>query len=144
MNIIEQAKQKMFETELSCFAYLKIGNYTSKYNGIRPLLQPLNADKSFFEDAIVIDKVIGKSAAFLLILGKVKKVHAMIMSEHAKNLLEKYNIVYSYDRLVPYIENNLKTDMCPMEKTVLNIEDVNEAFIALNQKVSDLMKQREI
>lgn len=144
MNLIEQAQQKMSELELTCFAYLKIGNYTSKFTGIRPLLQPLNADKSFFEDAIVVDKVIGKSAAFLLILGKVKKVHAIIMSEHAKNLLDKNNIEYSYDHLVPFIENNLKTDMCPMEKTVLNIEDVHEAFIALNQKVSDLMKQREL
>ena len=111
MDLIEQAKEYIQNENLSCFAYLKIGQYKSNYSGIRPLLQPLNADHTFFEDAILIDKVIGKSAAFLLIYGKVKKVHAMIMSEHAKNLLEKYNIVYSYDRLVPYIENNLKTDM---------------------------------
>ena len=66
------------------------------------------------------------------------------MSEHAKNLLEKHNVEYSYDRLVPFIVNNLKTDMCPMEKTVLNIEEIDEAFNALNHKVSELMKQREI
>jgi|GEM_PF-461702 len=144
MDLIEQAKLKILESDLSCFAYLKIGNYSSKFTGIRPLLQPLNADITFFEDAVVIDKVIGKSAAFLLILGKVKKVHAMILSEHAKNLLDKHKIEYSYDQLVPYIENNIKTDMCLMEKTVLNIEDVHEAFLALNQKVNDLMKQRDL
>jgi iron complex outermembrane receptor protein len=144
MNLIEQAIQKMSESDITCYAYLKIGTYTSKFTGIRPLLQPLNADKLFFEDAIVVDKVIGKSAAFLLLYGRIKKVHAIIMSEHAKNLLEKHNVEYSYNRLVPFIVNNLKTDMCPMEKTVLNIEEIDEAFNALNHKVSELMKQREI
>ena len=142
MELLKEARIKIIELELSCFGYLKVGTYTSKFAGIRPLLQPLNVDKSFFEDAFIIDKVIGKSAAFLLLYGKVKKVHAFIMSEHAKNLLDKHNFVYSYDRLVPYIMNNLKTDMCPMGKTVLNIEDIDEAFIALNLKVDELMKQR--
>lgn len=144
MDLLNDAKIRMLESELSCFAYLKIGTYTSKYAGIRPLLQPLNIDKSFFEDAFVIDKVIGKSAAFLLLFGKVKKVHAMIMSEHAKKLLDNYDFDYSYDNLVPFIQNNLKTDMCPMEKTVLNIENINDAIVALNKKVDDLMKQREL
>lgn len=144
MNLINQAIQEMSESDFTCYAYLKIGTYTSKFNGIRPLLQPLNKDKTFFEDSIVVDKVIGKSSAFLLIYGKVKKVHALIMSEHAKNLLDKHPIEYTYDQLVPFIENNLKTDMCPMEKTVLQIEDSNEAFIALNHKVNELMKKREL
>jgi hypothetical protein len=144
MELIHQAKIKMLESKLSCFAYLKNGEYTSQYSGIRPLLQPLNKDKTFFEDAIVIDKVVGKSAAFLVLYGKVKKVHAFIMSEHAKNLLDLYSIDYSYDKLVPYIVNNIKTDMCPMEKTVLNIDDIEEAFNALNRKVDELMKQREL
>lgn len=144
MNRIEIAKNEMIKNGLTCFVYLKNGKYTSQYAGIRPLFQPLKNDKTFFEDAFVVDKVIGKSAAFLILYGKVKKVHAFIMSEHAKNLLDKYNVEYSYDKLVPYIINNLKTDMCPMEKTVLNIEDIDEAFIALNQKINELMKQREL
>lgn len=143
MDLLNDAKIRMLESELSCYVYLKIGTYTSKFAGIRPLLQPLNVDKSFFEDAFVIDKVIGKSAAFLLLYGKVKKVHATIMSEHAQKLLESYNIDYSYDRLVPFIQNKLKTDMCPMEKTVLNIENIQDAFVALNKKVDDLMKNRK-
>ena len=143
MNRIEHAKNEMMENGLTCFVYLKNGMYTSQYAGIRPLLQPLKTDKTFFKDATVVDKVIGKSAAFLILYGKVKKVHAFIMSEHAKHLLDKHNVDYTYDKLVPFIVNNLKTDMCPMEKTVLNIEDIDEAFIALNQKVNELMKQRE-
>lgn len=144
MDLLNDAKSRMLISELSCFAYLKIGTYTSKYTGIRPLLQPLNIDKHFFEDAFVIDKVIGKSAAFLLIYGKAKKVHAMIMSEHAKKLLDDYGFDYSYDTLVPFIQNNLKTSMCTMENVVLNIDNVDDAIVALNKKIDDLMILREL
>lgn len=142
MELLIDIKKRMIDEELSCLAYLKVGTYTSQYGGIRPLLQPINLDRDYFENAYVIDKVIGKSAAFLLIYSKVKKIHAFIMSEHAKNLLDLHNIVYSYDELVPYIQNNLKTGMCPMEQSVINIEDPSLALIALNHKVSELMKQK--
>ncbi len=142
MDLLIDAKIRMIEEDLSCFAYLKIGTYISQYGGIKPLLQPINIDKDYFEDAFVIDKVIGKSAAFLLIYSKVKKIHAFIMSEHAKNLLDLHNIPYSYDDLVPYIQNNLMTGMCPMEQSVINIDDPKLALDALNAKVSELMKQK--
>lgn len=142
MELLIDIKKRMIDEELSCLAYLKVGTYTSQYGGIRPLLQPINLDRDYFENAYVIDKVIGKSAAFLLIYSKVKKIHAFIMSEHAKNLLDLHNIVYSYDKLVPYIQNNLKTGMCPMEQSVINIDDPSLALFALNHKVSELMKQK--
>jgi len=142
VELLIDIKKRMIGEELSCLAYLKVGTYTSQYGGIRPLLQPINLDRDYFENAYVIDKVIGKSAAFLLIYSKVKKIHAFIMSEHAKNLLDLHNIVYSYDELVPYIQNNLKTGMCPMEQSVINIDDPSLALIALNHKVGELMKQK--
>lgn len=142
MELLIDVKKRMIEEDLSCFAYLKVGTYTSQYGGIRPLLQPINIDKDYFEDAFVIDKVIGKSAAFLLIYSNVKKIHAFIMSEHAKNLLDLHNIPYSYDELVPYIQNNLKTGMCPMEQSVIHMDDPKLALVALNTKVNELMKQK--
>jgi len=142
VELLIDIKKRMIEEDLSCFAYLTVGTYTSQYGGIRPLLQPINIDKDYFEDAFVIDKVIGKSAAFLLIYSSVKKVHAFIMSEHAKHLLDLHNIPYSYDELVPYIQNNLKTGMCPMEQSVINIDDPKLALVALNNKVNELMKQK--
>jgi len=142
VELLIDIKKRMIDEDLSCFAYLKVGTYTSQFGGIRPLLQPINIDHYYFEDAYVIDKVIGKSAAFLLILSKVKRIHAFIMSEHAKNLLALHNIEYSYDELVPYIQNNLKTGMCPMEQSVIKVDDPSLALIALNHKVSELMKQK--
>ena len=48
---------------------------------------------------------------------------------------------YDYEKLVPYIINRTHDGMCPMEQTVYNLTDLNEAFIALKHKQSELMKQ---
>ena len=34
--------------------------------------------------------------------------------------------------MVDFIENNDRTDMCPMEKKVINIDDPEEAFITFS------------
>lgn len=123
----------------SCVAYCTHGLYTSQAMGIRPLIQPINQDALFFKDAIVIDKVIGKSAAMLLLYGQAQAIHAQIISEHALNCLKSSNIHVSYDVLVPYIQNNDRTGMCPMEATVLNIDDPYDGLLALRAKIQELM-----
>ena len=95
----------------------------------------------YFEDAIVVDKVIGKATAMLLILSKVKYIYAYVLSEKAKEILEYYHISYDCEKVVPYIINRTHDGMCPMEKTVYDMNDLDEAFIALKHKQSELMKQ---
>ena len=111
---------------------------TSRYHGVRPVLQFLS-EGDLLEDADVADRVIGKASAMLLIKGKVKSVYGQVMSEAAIQTLEAYGIPYSYGEKVPYIVNNDGTDMCPMEKTVRDIDSLEEAEIALRNKVKELM-----
>ena len=40
--------------------------------------------------------------------------------------------------LADYIINRKGDDMCPMEKTVVNINDLNEAYEALNNKLKSM------
>lgn len=129
----------LIQNKYACVAYCHHGLYTSQAMGIRPLIQPLNNDPLFFKDAIVIDKVIGKSAALLLMYGQAKAIHAQIISEHALKSLQSSNITLTYDLLVPYIQNNDRTGMCPMEATVLDIDDPTEGLFALRAKIQELM-----
>ena len=55
-----------------------------------------------------------------------------------KAILEKYNIPYEYGTLTESIKNRVGTDVCPMEKTVMNTEDLSEAFRLLKAKVEGL------
>lgn len=129
--------------QLSCLALIGTHEYTSTLKGIAPLLKPLRENPDFFKDAIVYDKVIGKSAAFLLIKGQIKSLHALIISQHALTLLNQHHIDVTYEKLVPYIINNTNTGMCPMEESVLEIDDPELAFTTLIAKIQALSQQRQ-
>jgi len=129
---------RLQQEQLSCIAIIGESEYTSTLKGIAPLLIPLKENPDFFKDAIVIDRVIGKSAAFLLIKGRIKALHAVIISQHALDLLNQHQIPVTYDKLVPYIINNTKTSMCPMEASVLDITDPEVAYTTLIAKVESM------
>lgn len=136
--MIENLKKKLCKENYSVIALINGIEYHSFANGIKPILLPLRENKEFFKDAILVDKAIGKAVAMLLIRSKVKRVHALLMSKSAVEVLEKYHIEYSYDELTDYIKNNSGDDYCPMEKTVLNIDDLEEAYIALDNKLNNM------
>ena len=95
-------------------------------HGIQPLL--IQIKKKGLKNAIVIDKVVGKAAALLMVYGKVKQVHTNIIAKDAINDFDKYNVEYSYNELVDHIQNIKKDGLCPMEQKVLNIDSPKKAY----------------
>ena len=128
MNLIEKLKQNNYSLVAS-------NGYYSCDSGIKPIINKMNEDIHYFKDLEIADKIVGKASSMLLILSGIKKVNALVLSKQAKNILDKYNIEYTYEQLVEYIINRKKDGMCPMEETVKDIDDLNEAFIALNKKI---------
>ncbi len=106
--------------------------------GIKPILTWLKNPKKPLEEAVFADKIIGKAAAMLLVKARVKKVYGETLSKSAAAVFNKYGIRYSYGKMADYIVNRTNTGLCPMEKTVLNIENIEDAFIALQQKSEEL------
>lgn len=134
---------KMIDSGLYCCAVSKNDIVmTSNENGIKPLFQWLKSDRSILEDCHTADKIIGKAAALLLALGRVKSVYGKVMSESAIAVFEQHNIPYTYTTRVEYIINRAGTGMCPMEETVCNISNPDEAFEALQRKIDELMKAK--
>jgi len=99
--------------------------------GIKPLLLLLQDAAAPLCGATVADKVVGKAAAFLFVYGKVKAVHAGVLSAAAKAVLEKYEVPFTYDVLTDKILNRDKTGFCPMETKVWDIETPEEAYTIL-------------
>ena len=110
--------------------------------GIKLLMTELRVRKDAFHDCVIADKVIGKAAALMAVLGGADAVYGKIMSENAKEFLEKQRIDYAYGEIVPYIENRTRDGGCPMEEAVLHIDCPNEAFDALEKTIAKLMAQR--
>ena len=87
-------------------------------------------------DYSVADIVVGKAAALLFIKCGIKKVFAKTISQSGKKALELHGVYCEYETLTEKIINREGTDICPMEKTVLNIDDAEEAYAALKNKFS--------
>lgn len=69
----------------------------------------------FLCGADVADKVVGKGAAALMILGGVKRVHALTVSRQALALFADSTATVSYDTAVDAIINRSGTGPCPVE-----------------------------
>ena len=107
--------------------------YRSSLSGIRPLLNWLNNDPELLKNSYVIDKVVGKASALLLAYGKTAKIHGITMSKAADKTLTDLGIEHSYDLLVDHIQNIARTDMCPMEKKVIDVDDPEAAYKIFNE-----------
>ena len=125
--------------DLSVLAVREGFEYRSRGKGISPVLLPLREDRSYFRDCFVVDKCIGKAAAFLFVFSGVKEVHALLMSKSAIEVLEQYRIPYTYEKYTDKVLNNAGNDLCPMEKTVQDIHDPEEAFFSLDKKLRSLV-----
>ena len=110
--------------------------YVSFDNGIKPVISKLNEDLHFFNGLSVADKIVGKASAMLLTLSGVNEVYAEILSVSGKEIFEKYGIKYEYGQLVDYIVNRKGDGVCPMEETVKDLNDLHEAYEALNRKIA--------
>lgn len=117
--------------------------YTSNDIGVKPILSKINEDMNFYKNADIEDTIVGKAAACLYVLAKIKFVYAHTLSESAKIYLEKNNVSFKYDKLVKEIRNRTNTDMCPLEKSVIHIEDPDAAKIALENTIKELMNLKK-
>lgn len=117
--------------------------YCSNEIGVKPILSKLNENINFYKDADIEDTVVGKAAACLYVLADIKFVYAHTLSEAAKIYLEKNNISYKYDELVKEIRNRTNTDMCPLEKSVIDIDDPILAKEAIEDTVKILMSKKK-
>lgn len=89
--------------------------HTYDNKGVRDLYTLLTTEPQVLKGAMIADKVVGKGAAALMIVGGIAELHTHIISEPAIKLLELSGIRYSFDEKVDHIENRDKTGWCPVE-----------------------------
>ena len=127
MTDIEKAKALLKEKNATLVAVSNSEIYFSHDRGVSPILNLIDTNPQFFRGASVADKVIGKAAAMLLSKYGVAEIHAVLVSERALDYLKGKPTKITYDTAVDHIINRDKTDMCPMEKCVLNTDNEDEA-----------------
>ena len=119
------------EQGLSLLVYNN-GELTTHANrGIQDLLQLISEQPERLDGAVAADKIIGKSAAAIMIVGGVKEVHTNLICTPARELFEKEGVLVFATEEVPMILNRDKSGMCPMDTQIANIESIDECVAVL-------------
>ena len=127
------------ESDLRCALVKDDLIYTSETRGVKPLLGFIESGVDF-RGFSAADRVLGRAASFLYVKLGVTEIYSDVMSEGAVELLDSYGISHSCRELTDKIINRAGDDICPMDKTVLDITDPDEAYIALKNKVAQMAK----
>jgi len=88
--------------------------------GVQDLLHLTADEPERLKGAVVADKRVGKAAACLLIEGGVKRVNTPLVSTPAKQMLQAAGIPLYAREEIPLMVNKDGTDLCPMEKKLLD------------------------
>lgn len=91
----------------------KIRTFTQR--GVADLYDLLTMEPEFLKGAIIADKVVGKGAAALMILGEIKELYTDVISTKALELFQKSEIKVDFTQEVPFIWNRNHTGWCPVE-----------------------------
>ena len=114
--------------------------FTDDGRGISPMIRFIDENKDLCGYSVA-DVIVGKAAAILFVKAGISAVHGKVMSESGKAYLESHSIPCTYDILTKRIINRHGTDICPMEKTVAEIDDAETGYIALKSRLNEIKKQ---
>ena len=110
--------------------------------GVSDLLRLLHESPEILRGAQLADKVVGKGAAALMALGKVKEVYAEVISEPALGLLEQEGIRTTYGKLVTHIINREGTGLCPVETRCLTCKTPAECLVQIENFLKEMKEKK--
>lgn len=128
MCISNEAIQLLHHSSCSCVIVQGTHYHTYYGRGISDLYRLLEENPECLQQAYVADKIVGKGAAALMILGKVAEVYADVISESALALLQTEKIPVSYHQKVPHIINRKGNGICPVETLCAPCQKASECL----------------
>lgn len=112
--------------------------HTADGRGVAPLLDLYGNHREMLKGARVVDRVVGKAAAMILILGQAAYAYGDVMSESAQDYLAKRGVPFSYGVCVDRISGQDGTGVCPIEASVLSIDEPEAGLAAIRHRVAEL------
>ncbi len=109
----------------------RVTTYTGR--GVSDLHWLLTDHPHMLQGARVADKIVGKGAAALMILGGVRELYTPVISRLALNLLSGYDIKTTYDKVIDHVVNRDKTGWCPVETLCRDLAPPKECLAAITE-----------
>lgn len=110
---------------------------TSDKKGITPMVEFIDSGINL-KGYSVADLIVGKAVAMLYVKAEIVAVYAKTISKPAIQVLKNNHISFYYDILTDKIINRKCNDLCPMEKVVLDIDNVDTAYHLIKNKLKQL------
>lgn len=117
----------------------EVRTFTSR--GISDLFRLYRDEPEFLRGAWMADKVVGKGAAALMVLGGIATVHADIISSPALRMLRNADIDVRFDTEVPYIRNRQGTGWCPVEALCRDLSTPEEMLPRITSFVDKALRE---
>ena len=96
--------------------------------GVKDLYRLLHEEPALLRGAFIADKVVGKGAAALMILGGIVGLYADVISSAALALIRSAGIEPQYVSEAPHIIDRTGTDICPVEKLCAECRTAEECL----------------
>lgn len=128
--------------QYSCVIKNRTEIRTFTQRGVADLYDLYQSDPAFMKGASIADKVIGKGAAALMVLGGMRTVYADIISTPALTLLRHEGIETTFAKEVPHIINRDKTGWCPLETACDKLESVTEMYPVIQNFIKNIRSKK--
>lgn len=116
---------------------------TFTQRGVADLYDLLTQEPEFLKGALIADKVVGKGAAALMILGGIKELYTDTVSSKALELFQEWgNVKVDFAQEVPFIWNRDHTGCCPVE-TMCSEEKSVENILPLIRDFLERMRSKK-
>jgi iron complex outermembrane receptor protein len=109
--------------------------------GVADLYDLLYNEPALLKGATMVDKTVGKGAASLMIVGGIKRLHTGVVCTPALEMLRKAGIEVTFDKEVEYIQNDSKTDWCPLEKRCKNKNTAEECMPEIEDFIKNMREK---
>jgi len=110
--------------------------FISTKDRLLPLMDYVDEYANKHRQIVVFDKLTGNAAALLCIKAHCREVYSPLGSQLAEKTLNRYGIAYHFNKVVPFIQQANRKDMCPMEKLSIGKEP-EEFYQALKARIEN-------
>jgi len=114
--------------------------FTSASKGVRPHLEAIDSLGARLKDTTMVDKIVGRAAALLIIYSRTAEVHAGVINPGGRKLIEDAGIKLSFDKLIDHIKTVDGRIYCPFEAMVQSINDPVHAYRVIVEKMNSFRK----
>lgn len=110
--------------------------FESDSQGIRPHIEALEKlGRKSLKGSIILDKIVGRAAALLILYSSASKVYTLLVSSGARSLLESHKVGLIFREETPFIKMKDGVFLCPFERMVQDVSDPEYAYNIITRRL---------